>query len=344
MPKPQTVGASRSTGMWREGNRRPFPIVAGHGFAGTRLIWDLTPETSMARYLAKAGYDFYAVDLRGRGESWPKIGPRADSQWSFDDFVERDLPAAVAKACERSGVEEAFWLGLEMSGQALYASVISGTANQVRAGITFGSPVLTPLTARVPGVTTQPQMRRHGRVKFRAGARFAGPILALTKSKQLESSFRPQNFDPIGPARYLYNGIPDEATVLADQFGDWIEHGVMRSLDYTTVWSDHLGEINLPLLIMAAAHDLQRPPEASRATFEAIGSSDKTWVEAGDLVRVLARLRPRRPGRGSGLADGDLPQDQILARRSQCLRGLKCPGPESPATLTSWSWAQAWPA
>jgi len=263
------------------GEQKPFPIVAGHGFAGTRLIWDLTPETSLARYLAKAGYDFYAVDLRGRGESWPKIGPRADSQWSFDDFVERDLPVAVAKACERSGAEQALWLGLEMSGQVLYASVISGTANQVRAGITFGSPVLTPPTAMVPGVTTQPHMRRHGRVKFRAGAHLAGPILALTKSKQLESSFRPQNFDPTGPARYLYNGIPDEATVLADQFGDWIEHGVMRSLDHTTVWSDRLDEIRLPLLIMAAAHDLQRPPETGRATFEAVGSADKTWVEAG---------------------------------------------------------------
>ena len=56
------------------GERKPFPIVAGHGFAGTRLIWDLTPETSLARYLANAGYDFYAVDLRGRGESWPTIG------------------------------------------------------------------------------------------------------------------------------------------------------------------------------------------------------------------------------------------------------------------------------
>jgi len=168
-----------------------------------------------------------------------------------------------------------------MSGQALYASIISGTASQVRGGITLGSPVLTPSTAMVPGVTTHPQMRRHGRVKFRAGAYFAGPILALTKSKQLESSFRPENFDPIGPARYLYNGIPDEATVLADQFGDWIEHDVMRSLDHTTVWSDRLDEIDLPLLIMAAAHDPQRPPEASHAAFEAIGSSDKTWIEAG---------------------------------------------------------------
>ena len=39
------------------GERKPFPIVAGHGFAGTRLIWDLTPDTSLARYLANAGYE-----------------------------------------------------------------------------------------------------------------------------------------------------------------------------------------------------------------------------------------------------------------------------------------------
>ena len=263
------------------GEPKPFPIVAGHGFAGSRLIWDLTPATSLARYLADAGYDFYAVDLRGRGDSWPAAGARADAQWSFDDFVDYDLPAAVAQACQRSGAREAFWLGLEMSGQALYASVISGTAGQIRGGITFGSPVLTPPEAMVPGVTTQPQMRRGGRVKFRAGAHHAGPILALTKSKQLESSFRPDNFDPIGPARYLRNGIPDEATVLADQFADWIDHGVMRSLDHQTIWSDRLDEVKLPLLMMAAARDLQRPSGASRAAFEAMGSLDKTWIEAG---------------------------------------------------------------
>jgi pimeloyl-ACP methyl ester carboxylesterase len=124
-------------------------------------------------------------------------------------------------------------------------------------------------------------MRRNGRVQFRAGAHSAGPILALLKSKQLESSFRPENFDPIGPARYLFNGIPDEATRLADQFADWIEHHTMRSLDHARVWSDRLAEIDLPLLVMAAAHDLQRPPEASRATYEALGSNDKTWIEAG---------------------------------------------------------------
>ncbi len=264
-----------------KGEAKPYPVVAGHGFAGSRLIWDLTTETSLARYLTDAGYDFYAVDLRGRGDSWSPAGRGPEVQWSFDDFVERDLPAAVAAACDRSEATAAFWLGLEMSGQALYAANISATTDLVRGGITCGSPVLTPTYAKVPGVTAPPQMRRNGRVQFRDGSHHAGPILALTGSRQLESSFRPVNADPIVPARYLYNGVPDESTVLADQFADWVTNNTMRSLDRRTVWSDLLDRVDLPLLVMVGSKDLQRPAEAVRSTFESLGSTDKTYLEAG---------------------------------------------------------------
>lgn len=264
-----------------QGERKPFPVVAGHGFAGTRLIWDLAPDVSLARYLARAGYDFYAVDLRGRGESWPEGADRSSLQWTFDDFVDHDLPSALAAACTASGSDRAFWLGLEMSGQALYAAALSGTTDRLQGGITLGSPVLTPASAKVPGVTAPPRARRGGRVQFRAGAHHAGPVLALLRSRQLESSFRPTNVDPLVPARYLRHGIPDEATALADQFADWIANGTMRRRDQSECWSDRLGDLDLPLLVMAAAADLQRPASATKATFDALGSADKTYVEAG---------------------------------------------------------------
>lgn len=264
-----------------QGDPKPYPVVAGHGFAGSRLIWDLTPGTSLARFLSEAGYDFYAVDLRGRGDSRPLAGSLESAHWSFDDFVFHDLPAVVTEACARSGAEQAFWLGLEMSGQAFYAATISATTDRLRAGITCGSPAVTPPTAKVPGVTAPPQMQRNGRVMFRAGSHYAGPVLALTRASQLESSFRPVNADPVVPARYLYNGIPDESIVLAGQFSDWVDNATMRSLDRKTVWSDRLDEVTLPVLVMAAARDLQRPAEAVRATFEQLGSGDKTYVEAG---------------------------------------------------------------
>ncbi|MEZ5170538.1 MAG: alpha/beta hydrolase [Acidimicrobiia bacterium] len=264
-----------------KGRARPFPVVAGHGFAGSHLIWDLTAQTSLARFLADAGFDVYTVDIRGRGDSRPVGGSVADAQWSFDDIVHHDLPTAVAEACTRSGSEQAFWIGLEMSGQALYAAAISGTTDGLRGGITCGAPAVTPSSARVPGVSAPPRSRRNGRIPFRAGSRAAGPLLALTRSRQLESSFRPGNSDPVAVGRYLYNGVPDESEVLADQFTDWVDHGTMRSLDGATVWSERLDEVTLPVLVMAGAHDLQRPAEAVRATFDRLGSSDRTYVEAG---------------------------------------------------------------
>lgn len=257
-------------------------VVAGHGFAGSSLIWDLAPEVSLARHLASEGYDFYALDLRGRGRSWPGSGPSRDLAWSFDDFVFHDLPAAIGTAASTSESDNVFWLGLEMSGQALYAAQISGTLPlRLNGAITLGSPVVTPAGAKVPGVTAPPQARRKGRVMFRAGAHYAGPILALLRSKQLESSFVPANVDPFVPARYLRNGIPDESTLIADQFRDWVDNDTMRSLDRSVTWADQLAKVDLPLLMMAAARDLQRPPAGVKAAFDAMGSNDKTFIEAG---------------------------------------------------------------
>ena len=263
------------------GAAQSVPVICSHGMAGSHFIFDLHPDYSLARYLAHQGFDTWLVDLRGRGDSWPAGGAHPGLQWSFDDFAERDLPAAVARVREITGREEVFWLGMEMSGQALYAAAILGTANHVRAAVTCGSPVLTPATALVPGVTSAPRARRNGRVPFRGGARLAGPVLAYGGFRVLESSFRRCNSDPIVVARYFRNGIPDEATDLIDQFAGWIRDGSMRNRDGSVVYSERLADVRLPLLGLAAAHDLQRPPEAVRAAFDAFGSTDKTFVRAG---------------------------------------------------------------
>ncbi len=263
------------------GKPHPFPVICSHGMAGSHFIFDLHPRYSLARYLAQHGFDTWLVDLRGRGDSWPDGGSDPRLQWGFDDFVARDLPATVSRVCELAGADRAFWLGMEMSGQTLYAAAILGTASRVRGAVTCGSPVLTPASALVPGVTSAPKTRRHGRVPFRSGARLAGPVLAYGGFGVLESSFRRCNSDPLAVSRYFRNGIPDEATDLVDQFAAWIRESVMWSRDASAAYSERLDEVRLPLLVIAAARDLQRPPEAVRAAFDAFGSTDKTFVRAG---------------------------------------------------------------
>jgi len=149
------------------GKRQPFPVICSHGMAGSHLIFDLHPDYSLARYLATQGFDTWLVDLRGRGDSWPDNGPDATLQWNFDDFVERDVPTAVERVCGITHSEEVSWIGMEMSGQAIYAASILGTTNNVRGAVTCGSPVLTPPTALVPGITSAPKGRRNRRVPSR---------------------------------------------------------------------------------------------------------------------------------------------------------------------------------
>ncbi len=259
---------------------KPHPVVLSHGLAGSRYLFDCHPDYSLARHLAQHGYDTWLVDLRGRNASWPATGPDLELQWTFDDFVASDIPAAVATACDVSGADSAFWIGTEMSGIALYAVAIAGTTAQLRGGITLGAPAVTPPEAQVPGVTTPFPQRDGNRMPFSV-VREIGPRLALERSGHLESSFRPSNTDWVVTARYFRHGVPDEATGLVDQFREWMVEGRMRTTDGSIVYSDRLGDVRLPVLVMAGAADLQRPPEAVRATFDALGSADKTFVRVG---------------------------------------------------------------
>jgi pimeloyl-ACP methyl ester carboxylesterase len=291
------------------GAPRPYPIVAGHGLAGSRLIYDLGREASLARALAAAGFDVYTVDLRGRGMSWPPRRRRGGLQWSFDDIAERDLPAAIARACEVSGAPGAFWLGMEMSGQALYAATILGRAGSVRGAVTFGAPVETPADAQVPGVTSPVLEPQGGRIPLGAGARAAGPILAYAKSDLLESSFRPSNSDPLMVSRYFVRGVPDESTVLVDQFAAWVREGVMRNLDGSVVYSARLGEVRR-----------RRPPAAPGRGARGIRGIRERRQDVRPSRggrRVQRGLRPRRPARRSGGAGRDLPHRPELARREE---------------------------
>jgi len=259
---------------------KPFPVVLSHGLAGSRYLFDCHPDYSLARHLAHQGYDTWLLDLRGRNESWPAGGPDPELQWTFDDFVAYDIPAAVATACEVSGIESAFWIGTEMSGIALYAAAIAGTTAQLRGGITMGAPAVTPPEAQVPGVTTPFPQRDGNRMPFSA-ARDIGPRLARDRSEHLESSFRPTNTDWLVTARYFRHGVPDESAALVDQFRAWMVEGTMRTGDGSIVYSDRLADVRLPVLVMVGAADLQRPPGAVRATFDALGSADKTFVRVG---------------------------------------------------------------
>jgi len=55
----------------------------------------------------------------------------------------------------------------------------------------------------------------------------------------------------------------------------------MRNRSGSVVYSDRLNEVKLPILLLAAASDLQRPPDCVSETFHELGSADKRFLRAG---------------------------------------------------------------
>src|SRR3954468_15467497 len=78
-----------------------LPVILCHGLGANHFGFDLAPEVSLARRLAALGFDVFALELRGHGDS-DAASFRGARRWgfSFDDYLHRDVPAAIARVRE----------------------------------------------------------------------------------------------------------------------------------------------------------------------------------------------------------------------------------------------------
>ncbi len=44
------------------GKPKPYPVICSHGMAGSHYIYDLHPDYSLARYLARQGFDVWLAE------------------------------------------------------------------------------------------------------------------------------------------------------------------------------------------------------------------------------------------------------------------------------------------
>src|SRR5438270_3698147 len=91
---------------------RAEPVLLIHGIAANRNSLDLTDDVSLARHLAARGHDVWLVELRGRGLSMrPRLFSSVRYDWSFDEYAERDLPAAAQAVIRATGARRLHLVG-----------------------------------------------------------------------------------------------------------------------------------------------------------------------------------------------------------------------------------------
>lgn len=281
--------------------RCPVPVVLCHGLANNAAMMDFRGERSLARALSAAGFDCYAVDLRGAGGSRPPH----EGPWevTFDDHVRLDVPAVVGAVRRHAGAERVAWVGHSLGGLvALGAGPALGA--QLAALVTVGSPAFFRFPPRLERLTRlASRLTPWGAfpvAPLRLIAPFAGrappPKVTMTTANLRNLDRRDQRFLVANVFAPMWGGV-------LRQLADWLAHDVFRSVDGCVDYRAGLATLQAPVLVVGGTVDFLAPPDVQRELFAALtaptrelalfGRSYGHVIEYGHGDLVVGKAAPR---------------------------------------------------
>jgi len=244
---------------------------------------DLDEKVSLARFLRDAGFDAWVMELRGRGGSTRNPDrPRPFTldfgyDWSIDEYVREDLPAAVRYVLEATGSTSLHWVGHSLGGMLLYAHAAQGETSWFRSAVASDAPLFfAPL--RLP---TWP-LRLYARIVPIVPVLLFKPIATLAYWI-LPNGLVPRfGFtDRATLLSILYNGLIDVgSSKVMLHLGRILAEGRFRSFDRSVDYEEGPKKIHFPLMVMRAPAG--RSPEASvRHAYDICPAEDKAFARCG---------------------------------------------------------------
>jgi poly(3-hydroxyalkanoate) synthetase len=292
---PTDDGAAIALGRYNPRGERRFaePVILCHGLGANRFHLDFDEQYSLARYLARAGFEAWVLELRGRGLA----GECSD--FNFDDQAEHDVRTAVRTVLS-TGAKEVLWVGHSKGGLTLYAHLARNPEAPVRAAAVLGSPFTFAVQ---PGLRTfiqkvEPLLKLKiiptGRVT--SIALFGAPPGPLSRYMMLA-----ENMEPDVVRKALANVPSNIAGGVGRQFARWISTNRFTSYDGGFDYRQALSRVRIPFLLLAGSKDLLAPPMSVARAKEALGGPVKFLVagrahgfgaDYGHADLVLGRRAP----------------------------------------------------
>lgn len=266
------------------------PLILCHGFTSTSISYDLGNGHGMGPYLSEAGYDVWMLNLRGRRfSSKPNLGKgHIDYDWTFDDYLNYDLPAAIKYVTEQTGAKQVTWIGHSMGGMLMYAYLGSPKhkwRNNVEKIIIIASP-----TNFAPIDDSTNALAKIGKVfinsgdmlPIQSGAKLTGRYLAKRRD-MAQWTINPDNFSEQTTLYYLANGTPNVSGGAINQFLGWLNTNTFTSLDGEIDYRAGVEKIEVPALVMAGKLDNLAPIWAVYPGYKLLSSKDKTFYLLGQV-------------------------------------------------------------
>jgi pimeloyl-ACP methyl ester carboxylesterase len=253
------------------------PVLLVHGIASNRLNFDLTDRLSLAMALSRAGFDTWIVDLRGRGHSVrPRLFSGLHYDWSFDEYAEKDLPAAVREVLRATGASQLHLVGFSVGALACYAYLSGTKRDQPVASLVS---MAGPTTFRRLNKFLSARLIRNLRwMRHRWLMRILAPGSGYLHPSPLQLIYNPENIEGATQRRTMVNAVSNFARNELLQYADWIRGDVFRSIDQRRDYRSELGRIEVPTLFVAGARDTFAGPDAVKETVDACtGIADKEF-------------------------------------------------------------------
>jgi pimeloyl-ACP methyl ester carboxylesterase len=291
---PTDDGSAIALGRYHPRGERRFvePVVLAHSLATNRFNLDFDERYSVARALARRGFEAWVLEVRGHG-----LGGSAQGS-TFDLEASHDVTAALRAVCS-TGAGAVSWVGHSRGGLLALAHLARTPGAPLHALALLGVPLSF---AHQPGVrrfvgALEPTLRLDV-IPLRLAARAASP-LGLPPDPIGKYLLRAQNVDPVVIRQCLRHVVADLPGGVARQFARWVRTGAFDGedgFDYRAA----LGAVRVPVLSIAGAEDHLAPPAAAHLL---------AGLTGGPVECVVA-------GRAQGFADDYGHGDLVLGRRA----------------------------
>lgn len=252
------------------------PVVMLHGLLADSRFLDLTRSTSLAEFLALAGFDVWNVSLRGTGRSLNPLG-WGKKPWTLDDIVDRDLPTVIDYVKNETQTDTILLVGYELGGLLAYAYLGTNSRADVAGLVSIAAPMMFDAPAQAPlkallRLDQSPNLKKFLLyVTVPVLGRFALSFFANVE----KVFFNSENVDRSVKEDFLANTLVPVNRGVLDQIVQMVRKGEAVSADGKVSYRDALAKIRVPLLIIGGGEDPIAPPEVLKKVYREVASPDR---------------------------------------------------------------------
>ncbi len=265
------------------------PVLMCHGLQANRLNMDFSADVSLARYLQKEGFDSWIMEVRGGGESsrpgFLGLG-KYRYNYCFDDYVMKDLPAAIEYVRKTTGFSKVQWVGHSNGGMVIHAYLSYFGPEGIKTATTVASPVdftWMPDLMKLAASKLKNVLTLSSYAPLAAAAPLLNPFISDDYSAGIIGNgfANAESMGSDGMRFMVRYGIFDISNKVVIQMADWVENGEFRTFDKKFSYKANLKNISIPMFITAGRGDNIVPPATAKYAYDVISSKDKKWMVFG---------------------------------------------------------------